>query len=398
MSVPSISQRGLSTPASPIRKLAPYADKAKAKGTKVYHLNIGQPDIITPKEFYEAILNYNNNVLAYNPSDGILSLRQSLEGYYHRIGLNHVSIENIMICTGGSEAVLFSILAVASPGDEIIIFEPFYPNYNGFARMAGVNLVPISTRPENGYHLPSPEEIEKKMSPKTRAILINSPNNPTGTILTRDEMNIIKDVALKHRLFVLSDEVYREFAFEGEYTSILSFPELSQYAVLMDSISKRYSACGARIGCIVSKNPEILGTVLKFGQARLCPPTLEQIGAVALIDDGDKYFGDMIEEYRDRRNTIYTALMEIPGVKCGKPEGAFYMMVTFPVDDIEDFARWVLADFDVEGETTMIAPGPGFYASPNMGKQEARIAYVLNSGDIKKAIHVLKEGLPVYKK
>lgn len=398
MAVPSISQRGQDTPASPIRKLAPYAEKAKAKGTKVYHLNIGQPDIFTPKEFYEAILNYNNNVLAYNPSDGILSLRESLAGYYHRIGLNHVSIKNIMVCTGGSEAVLFSIMAVTSPGDEIIVFEPFYPNYNGFAQMAGVNLVPISTRPENSYHLPPPEEIEKKISPKTRAILVNSPNNPTGTIFTRDEMNLIKDVALKHELFVLSDEVYREFTFEGEYTSILSYPELSQQAVLMDSISKRYSACGARIGCIVSMNSEILGTVLKFGQARLCPPTLEQIGAIGLIDDGDKYFGDMIEEYRNRRNTIYDALMEIPGVKCGKPEGAFYTMVTFPVDDIEDFARWVLADFNVKGETTMIAPGPGFYASPNKGKQEARIAYVLNSGDLKKAIHVLKEGLSVYKK
>jgi aspartate aminotransferase len=396
MTNPSISQRGIDTPASPIRKLAPYADQAKKNGMKVYHLNIGQPDIRTPKVFFDAIHNFKSEVVAYNPSNGLLPLRQSLARYYQRVGLEQVTAEDIMVCTGGSEAVLFSIMAVTSPGDEIVIFEPFYPNYNGFAKMAGVTLAPVATQSENCYHLPPLNEIEEKISPNTRAILINSPNNPTGTIFTKEEMDQIKDIALKHGLFVLSDEVYREFTFDGKHTSILSYPELSKQAILIDSLSKRYSVCGARVGCIVSKHTEIMETVLKFGQARLCPPTLEQVGASALIETGDKYFSEMISEYRHRRDTIYEVLTDIPGVVCGKPEGAFYTMVTFPVDDMEDFARWILTDFNVDGETTMIAPGSGFYASPGKGKQEARIAYVLHSEDIKKAIHILKEGLSVY--
>jgi len=397
MNTPSVSQRGQNTPASPIRKLAPYAEKAKANGRKVYHLNIGQPDIPTPPEFYQAVRDFDENVLAYNPSNGIASFRQSLIGYYQRVGFKNLGDENIMVTTGGSEAVLFSMMAIASPKDEIIAFEPFYPNYNGFAHMAGVTIVPVSTQPETGYHLPPKAEIEEKITPLTRGILINTPNNPTGTILSKEEMTIIKDVALQHGLFVLSDEVYREFTFDGQHTSIFDFPELDQQAVIMDSLSKRYSACGARVGCILSRNTDIMGTVLKFGQARLCPPTLEQIGAAAVVNTGDKYFPDMIQEYKKRRDTIYDALMQIPGVHCEKPEGAFYLMVTFPVDDIEDFARWVLADFHVNGETTMIAPGPGFYASSGKGKQEARIAYVLNSDDLKKAVNVLKEGLSAYK-
>jgi aspartate aminotransferase len=398
MNTPSVSRRGQNTPASPIRKLAPYAEKAKANGRKVYHLNIGQPDIPTPPEFYSAVKDFDENVLAYNPSNGIASFRQSLIKYYQRVGFKNIGDENIMVTTGGSEAVLFSMMAIASPGDEIIAFEPFYPNYNGFAHMAGVTIVPVSTQPETGYHLPSKGEIEEKITPLTRGILINTPNNPTGTILTKEEMMTIRDVALQHGLFVLSDEVYREFTFDGQHTSIFDFPELDQQAVIMDSLSKRYSACGARLGCILSRNTDIMGTVLKFGQARLCPPTLEQIGAAAVVDSGDKYFSSMIQEYKKRRDTIYDALMQIPGVHCEKPEGAFYLMVTFPVDDIEDFARWVLADFHVNGETTMIAPGPGFYASNGKGKQEARIAYVLNSDDLKKAVNVLKEGLSAYKK
>lgn len=397
MTVPSVSERGLNTPASPIRKLAPYADEAKAKGRRVYHLNIGQPDIPTPPEFFDAIENFNESVLAYNPSNGILPFRHSLEGYYQRVGYMDIGVDDIMVTTGGSEAVLFSMMAVASPGDEIIAFEPFYPNYNGFAHMAGLRIVPIGTKPETGYHLPAKDEIEQKITSKTRAILINSPNNPTGTIFTLEEMETIKNLALKHNLFVLSDEVYREFTFDGKHTSVLSFPDLSQHAIVMDSLSKRYSACGARIGCIVSKNSDVMQTVLKFGQARLCPPTLEQVGSAAIVDGGDKYFSDMITEYKNRRDTIYDALTDIPGVRCGKPEGAFYTMVTFPVDDIEAFARWILADFEVDGGTTMIAPGPGFYATPGKGKQEARIAYVLNCEDLKKAINVLKQGLSAYK-
>lgn len=397
MSHPTISERGRNTPASPIRKLAPYAVQAKSEGKKVYHLNIGQPDIATPKEFYDAVTNFSENVLAYNPSDGIIDFRTSLLNYYHRVGYSHLDVADIMVTTGGSEAVLFSMMAATSPGDEIIVFEPFYPNYNGFAEMAGVNLVPVGTDPEDGYHLPSKADIEKKISPNTKAILINSPNNPTGTILTEREMTIIKDLAFEHELFVLSDEVYREFAFDGKHTSILSFPEIAEHAIVMDSLSKRYSACGGRVGCIVSKNAEFMETVLKFGQARLCPPTLEQVGAAAMVNEGDKYFDDMITEFKKRRNTVYTSLNQIPGVRCGNPEGAFYVMVTFPVDDIDDFARWVLADFDVDGATTMIAPGPGFYATQGRGHQEARIAYVLNSDDLQKAINVLKEGLAVYK-
>ena len=398
MAIPSISQRGRTTPPSPIRKLAPYADEAKAKGVKVYHLNIGQPDIPTPPEFYDAIHRFSEDVLSYCPSQGILRFRQSLKRYYQRIGFRHIQTEDIMVSTGGSEGVLFSMMAVASPGEEIVTFEPFYPNYNGFTRMAGIKLVPVNTQPETGYHLPPLEEIEQRITPKTRAILINSPNNPTGTILTRKEMEGIQTLALRHNLFVLSDEVYREFTFDGQPTSILSFPDLSQHAVLVDSLSKRYSACGARVGCIVSKNSEVMETVLKFGQARLSSPTLEQVGASAMVDTGDKYFQDMIQEYKKRRDTIFEGLTKIPGVRCKKPEGAFYLMVTFPVNDIENFSKWLLTDFSVDGETTMMAPGPGFYATPGRGKQEARIAYVLNTEDLKKATRILEEGLSAYNK
>ncbi|MBN2415864.1 pyridoxal phosphate-dependent aminotransferase [bacterium] len=396
MSRPEISSRGLETPASPIRKLTPYADEAKSRGVRVYHLNIGQPDIHTPREFFEAVKGFDGNVLSYNPSNGIPAMLESLEQYYHRCGLSHVTRKDIMVTTAGSEAILFSMMAVTSPGDEIIVFEPFYPNYNGFAKMAGVTLVPIASDPRNGYRLPDRETIESRITPKTRAILICSPNNPTGTVLTAAEMGIIKDLALEHGLFVLSDEVYREFVFEGSAVSILSFPELSEHAVICDSLSKRYSACGARIGSIVSKNAAVMETVLKFGQARLCPPTLEQIGSAAVVNTGSKYFKGMLDEYRKRRDVLYEGLLSIPGVMVKKPGGAFYMMVSFPVDDIEDFCRWLLSDFELEHETTMLAPGPGFYATKGKGKQEARIAYVLNVEDMKKAINVLSHGLSAY--
>jgi aspartate aminotransferase len=393
---PSISPRGLTTPPSPIRKLALYATQARERGIKVYNVNIGQPDIHTPIEFYQAIRNSTDKVLAYGPSDGIPIYKKSLEQYYHRCGYSQISQNDIMVTTGGSEAIVFTMVAITSPGDEIIVFEPFYPNYNGFSKMAAVNLIPIATDPEKGYCLPSKEEIEAKINPKTRAILVCSPNNPTGTILTHREMTTVKDLALKHNLFVISDEVYREFVFEGKHTSILEFPELSEHAIVTDSISKRYSACGARLGCIVSKNAQVIETTLKFGQARLCPPTLEQVGASAVVDIGEKYIPDMIAEYKKRRDTIYEVLLQIPDVKCKISPGAFYMMVTFPVNDIEDFARWLLTDFNYNNETTLIAPGPGFYATPGRGIKEARIAYVLNSDDLRKAINVIKEGLKVY--
>lgn len=396
MNRPTISQRGLATPASPIRKLTPYAEQAKAKGVKVYHLNIGQPDIPTPPEFFEAMKGFSDPVVAYNPSNGIAPFLRQLREYYHRRGFTQVNTEDIMVTTGGSEAVVFSMMAVTSPGDEIIAFEPFYPNYNGFATMAGVKIVPVATSPADGYRLPVKAAIEAKITPKTKAILICSPNNPTGTVFTREEMGVIKDIAVERGLFVLSDEVYREFAFDDTAVSVLAFPEMADHAVVMDSLSKRYSACGARIGCIVSKNKALMETVLKFGQARLCPPTLEQIGSAAVVEAGDKYFDGMVEEYKLRRDVLFEGLTSIPGVVCKKPGGAFYMMVTFPVKDIEDFTRWLLSDYSDNGETVMMAPGPGFYATPGSGRQEARIAYVLKREDLVRAVEILKKALEVY--
>lgn len=397
MTHPVISKRGLDTPSSPIRKLAPFAEQAKAAGRKVYHLNIGQPDIETPREFFDAIKTFEGPVVAYNPSNGIPPFLEQLKAYYHRRGLTEINTEDIMVTTGGSEAVIFSMMAVTSPGDEIIAFEPFYPNYNGFATMAGIHIVPVRTEAHNGYRLPTVEEIEAKITEKTKAILICTPNNPTGTVFTQDEMTRIKDIAVKHGLFVLSDEVYREFAFDNPAVSVLSFPELAEHAIAMDSLSKRYSACGARIGCIVSKNKELMKTVLKFGQARLCPPTLEQVASTAVVQAGDKYFEGMIEEYKARRDVLYDGLTQIPGVEVKKPGGAFYMMVTFPVDDIEDFTKWLLSEYHDNGETVMMAPGPGFYATPGSGKQEARIAYVLKKKDLSRAVEILKKALDVYK-
>jgi len=396
MNTLSISKRGELTPQSPIRKLAVFAEKAKQEQVKVFHLNIGQPDIITPPEFLEAVHTHSEKVLSYGPSNGLPDLRKNLLDYYHGYGYTHIEEQDLMVTTAGSEAVLFSMMTVASHGDEIIVFEPFYPNYNGFAAMAGIKLVPVSTDPETGYRLPPADEIKAKITDRTRAILVCSPNNPTGTVLSRDELAVIKDIALENNLYVLSDEVYREFVFDGEHTSVLEFPDLQEHAIMMDSISKRYSACGARIGCIISKNSRVMQTVLKFGQARLCPPTLEQIGASAVIATGDTYFKGMLEEYKKRRDFIYKALTAIPGVTCKEPKGAFYMMVKFPVDDIEDFAKWMLTDFRANKMTTMIAPGPGFYATPGRGGQEARIAYVLNIEDLKTAVDVLEKGLEVY--
>ncbi len=398
MGSPSISKRGLLTPESPIRKLAVYAEEAKKRGIEVLHLNIGQPDIHTPPEFFESIQNFSGRVLAYGPSNGLPELREKLIDYYHRNGYNNIEQSDIMVTTAGSEAVLFSMMAVASPGEQIITLEPFYPNYNGFARMAGIELVPIATDPNTGYHLPSRDEIEKRISPKTKALLICTPNNPTGTVLTREEMETVESIVYENNLFVICDEVYREFVFEGTHTSILSFPKIEKHTIMTDSLSKRYSACGARIGCIVSKNRDVMDTVLKFGQARLCPPTLEQVAAAAMVESGDRYFKDMIDEYRKRRDFLHSALTRIDGVEVKKPEGAFYMMVTFPVDDIEDFSKWLLSEFEMNGKTTMLAPGPGFYATEGMGKREARIAYVLNVEDLKIAVEIIRRGLEEYNK
>ena len=384
-------------PASTIRKLIPLADEIKKKGVKVYHLNIGQPDIPTPVEFWNAIKNYPNKVLEYGNSKGDIRLRQSMVEYYKKKNI-FVQPENIQITTGGSEALIFAMICISDVGEEIIVFEPFYTNYNSFARMADINLVPIPTKAENGYHLPGKKAIEKKITSKTRGILLATPNNPTGTVFTRQEMETIAELVKKYDLFFLSDEVYREFIYEGVHASVMHLEGIEDRAILLDSISKRYSACGARIGCLVSKNKEVTDTALKLGQSRLCSPSIEQYGAIGALGLPEEYFLAMAEEYKRRRDTCYAELMKIPGVFCQKPSGAFYIMAKFPVKDIEDFARWMLTDFSLDGATTMMAPGPGFYATKGMGKDEARIAYVLNVEDLKKAMKILAKGVEKYNK
>jgi aspartate aminotransferase len=382
-------------PASPIRKLVPLSDQAKARGIKVYHLNIGQPDIPTPPEFMDAVRNYNKVVLAYGNSKGDGDYIKGLVEYYRRRGIE-VEAKDIQVTTGGSEAIIFAMISVADVGEEVIVFEPFYTNYNGFAMMADVKLVPITLKAENGFHLPPRGKIEARITPKTRAILICSPNNPTGTVYTREEMEMIAGICREKDLFVMSDEVYREFVYEGEHTSIMNIGGISEHAILLDSISKRYSACGARIGCLVSKNERVMDSVLKMGQARLCSPSIEQFAAARALKIKDAYFEGVAEEYRRRRDTVYDELMKIPGGVCLKPHGAFYIMAKLPIEDIEDFARWMLTDFNLDGETTMIAPGPGFYATPNQGRDEARIAYVLNVDDLKRAMQILAKGIETY--
>ncbi|MCJ7508262.1 MAG: pyridoxal phosphate-dependent aminotransferase [candidate division Zixibacteria bacterium] len=391
----SISSRAKMMPHSPIRKLVPLAYQTKDKGIKVYHLNIGQPDIPTPPQFMQAVRNYKQKVLAYGDSQGDREYLKALAEYYKRRNIE-VKPQDIVVTTGGSEAIIFAMLCVADTNEEVIVFEPFYPNYNGFARMADVKLVPITLRAENGFHLPSRREIEKKISGKTRAILVCSPNNPTGTVYTRKEMEMLADICKKNNLFLLSDEVYREFIYEGKHTSILHLKGMEKRGIIIDSISKRFSACGARIGCLVSKNPEVINSAWRMGQARLCVPSIEQFAAKNALKINDSYFKKMTKEYKKRRDVAYQELMRIPGTVCVKPSGAFYIMAKLPIADIEDFAKWMLTDFSLDGATTMIAPGPGFYATPNQGKDEARIAYVLNVADLRKAMRTLASGIKVY--
>ncbi|MGB2805626.1 MAG: pyridoxal phosphate-dependent aminotransferase [Candidatus Zixiibacteriota bacterium] len=390
-----ISQRANDMPPSPIRKLVPFADAAKKKGVKIYHLNIGQPDIPTPPEFMDAIRDYSEEVLAYGHSKGSQEYLSGLVQYYRRKGIQ-VEEKDIQVTTGGSEAIIFAMICTAGVGDEIIVFEPFYTNYNGFAMMADVKLIPVTLQAKDGFHLPSREKIEEKITARTRGILICSPNNPTGTVYTREEMEMIARISQKHNLFVLSDEVYREFVYEGEHTSIMHLQGISDRAIILDSVSKRYSACGARIGCMVSKNQEVISAALRMGQARLCSPSIEQAGAASALKIGEDYFEKMAAEYMRRRDTVCDELMKIPGAMCLKPNGAFYVMARLPVKDIEDFSQWMLTDFNLNGETTMIAPGPGFYATPGMGQDEARIAYVLNVDDLKKAMRIIAKGIETY--
>ncbi|MCP4580179.1 MAG: pyridoxal phosphate-dependent aminotransferase [candidate division Zixibacteria bacterium] len=391
----NISGRAALLPPSPIRKLIPYADQAKKRGVHVYHLNIGQPDIETPPEFWHAINNYSEKVLAYGNSQGMADYLDKLSAYYKRCGLD-INADDIIVTTGGSEAIIFAMTAICDPGDEIIVFEPFYTNYNGFAVQASINLVPLTTNAEDGYHLPSAADIEKVITDKTRGIMYCNPNNPTGTLYTIDEINRLRDIAIKHNLYLLADEVYREYIYEGEYTSVMSLEGINNQAIMLDSISKRYSACGARVGNLVTRNKDIYTAALHLGQARLCSPTLEQVGAAAAYELGDEYFEKMTNEYRRRRDVVYDGLMKIEDTVCLKPSGAFYIMAKLPIDDAEDFSKFMLTDFDYDGKTVMMAPGPGFYASDGMGKSECRIAYVLNTGDLKDAMLTLKYGVEAY--
>jgi aspartate aminotransferase len=396
-----ISARAEKAQASPIRKLVPLADAAKSAGVTVYHLNIGQPDIPSPQPALDAVRNWDGRVLAYGHSEGQRFYRETLVRYYRGLGLD-VNLEDIFITTAGSEAIIFAMAAVADPGDEIIVFEPFYTNYNGFAAMLSVKLVPVTLSVENGFHLPDRKRIESLITGKTRAILYCSPNNPTGTVYTREEVRMLTEIAAEHDLFLMGDEVYREFIYDERvtHTSVLSFPEISDRAIMLDSVSKRFSMCGARIGNIVTKNRDVWASCLKFGQARLCPPQLEQIAADAAYRlPPEEYVKPMIDEYRRRRDVVYEALKGMPGVKTFLPEGAFYTVAKLPVDDADAFAAWLLSDFwKAEGlkETVMIAPASGFYATAGAGKDEARIAYVLECEALKRAMDLLARALEVY--
>jgi aspartate aminotransferase len=391
-----LSDRGKAMPASPIRKLAPVADAAKKRGVKVYHLNIGQPDIETPPEIFNAISNYHDKVLSYGPSGGLAELRLAVKEYFDDCAIR-LEIDHIWITTGGSEAISFALMTVCDPGDEVIVFEPFYTNYNGFAIAAGITLVPIATSVKDGFRPPIRELILKKISKRTHAIIICSPNNPTGTVYTQEELFIISKICREHNLFLISDEVYREFIYDTKvHTSALSLPKMDDRVIVVDSISKRFSACGARIGYLVSRNQQVMDTVLRFAQARLCPPTLEQIGAIAAFKSMHRYIKPMIREYELRRNTLFAGLSQIEGVVLHKPEGAFYMMPKLPVDDTEKFSRWLLEEFSLDNKTVMLAPASGFYASKRRGHDEVRIAYVLKQDDLIDAVKLLQQAIKDY--
>ena len=391
-----LSQRGRQMPSSPIRRLVPYADQAIEKGKHVYHLNIGQPDIHTPDSFLNPIKNLDMPVVAYGPSAGLTSLRKKMSEYYARHDI-HLDYEEILITTGGSEAIIFALMAICDPGDEIIIPEPFYTNYNGFAVEAGVRVVPITSTIENDFQLPAIESIREKITDRTRAIMICNPNNPTGYVYSREELEALRQIVLENDLFLLSDEVYREFVYDGQtHTSVMHLKGIEDRTIMLDSVSKRYSACGARIGMLASKNKEVINAALKFGMARLCPPTIEQVATEAGVDTPQSYFDEVIREYTERRDVMVKMLREMPGVVAPNPKGAFYLVVKLPVDDADRFAQWLLTDFDVDNETVMVAPANGFYSTPGLGKEEVRIAYVLNVEDIKKAMNILRLGLKAY--
>jgi len=394
--MPSISEKGKTMPASPIRKLAPYSDEAKKKGRKVYHLNIGQPDIPTPEVALNAIRNLNKKVIEYSHSAGNESYRIKLAEFYRKIGIN-VDHHNLLITTGGSEAILFALNSCVNPGEEVITPEPFYANYNGFAISTGVKIVTVTSYIKDDFALPPISEIEKKITPRTKGIIICNPNNPTGYLYSREELLHLRDIVKKHDLFLFSDEAYREFCYDGaEHFSSMKLEGIDNNVIMLDSVSKRYSECGVRIGALVTKNKEVISTALKFAQARLSPPGLGQIAAEASLETPREYFTEVNREYTARRNYMVDALNKIPGVYCPKPKGAFYTVVKLPVDDSDKFAQWLLEDFDYKNQTVMVAPASGFYSTPGSGKNEVRIAYVLKIEDLGNAIETLGEALKVY--
>ena len=394
--MPKISNKGINMPESPIRKLVPFAEKAKKSGKKIYHLNIGQPDIKTPELALEAIHDFSDKVVEYSHSAGFESYRKGLANYYQNLGIaiNH---DDIIVTTGGSEALLFALNTCLDNGDEIIIPEPFYANYNGFSTSAGVVVKPIATSIHDGFALPKIEEFEKLITPETKAILICNPGNPTGYLYSKAELETLRDIVIKHDLFLIADEVYREFAYDGHvHYSVLNIDGLEEHAIVIDSTSKRYSMCGIRVGCIVSQNKELMATAMKFAQARLPPPTFGQIAGEAALKTDVSYFEEVSAEYVSRRDVLVDGLNKIEGVICPKPTGAFYAIAQLPVDDADKFAQWMLEDFELNGETIMVAPAAGFYSTPNTGTNQVRIAYVLNKESLQKSIDILAAALKVY--
>lgn len=390
------SERITTMQSSPIRKLAPIASSAKAKGIKIYHLNIGQPDIKTPKVFFEAVKNFNNEVLEYAVSPGLPELISSLQQYYTTYNMDFESDE-ILVTNGGSEALLFALMATCDPKDNILVPEPFYSNYNGFSQSINVNITPITTKAEEGFHLPSKEKIQSLITSKTRAILISNPGNPTGTVYTKKELYMISEIAKENNLWIISDEVYREFVYDGlEYTSFGNIKEVEDRVIIIDSVSKRYSACGARIGSIASKDKTLIAEILKLCQGRLCVSTLDQVGSVELYNTPSSYFTEVNNEYKNRRDVLYNELIKVKGVICKKPAGAFYIVAKLPIENAEDFVIWMLTDFNKDGETVMACPAEDFYATPGLGRDEIRLAYVLKEDDLHKAAIILKEGLEKY--
>lgn len=398
ITMPKISKKGQQMPESPIRKLVPYSEIAKKRGTKVYHLNIGQPDIKTPEVAMNSIKNLDIKVLEYSHSAGFESYRRKLADYYQKHNLP-INSEDIIITTGGSEALLFAMGSTMDTDDEIIIPEPFYANYNGFSTASGVKVVPVISTIDEGFALPPIADFEKLITSKTKAILICNPGNPTGYLYSKEEIFQLAELVKKHDLFLIADEVYREFIYDGdEHFSVMNVPGIEQHAIMIDSVSKRYSMCGARIGCIVSKNKEVMGAAMKFAQARLSPPTFAQIASEAALETPQSYFDEVITEYKERRDVLIAELNQIEGVKVATPKGAFYCIAKLPVKNADDFAQWLLESYDFNGETVMVAPAAGFYSSPNVGLDEVRIAYVLKKEDLIKSVRILKEALKVYKK